>query len=88
MLAEDRMAERTIHIVGLQKSGTSLLVHLLENTHQAQFLDGRGKPRVIFDVGGGTGVYACRPVKQGYEVHLVDPVHGALDRYKQRKFGG
>jgi len=29
-------------------------------------------PAVIFDVGGGTGVYACWLAKQGYEVHLVD----------------
>jgi ubiquinone/menaquinone biosynthesis C-methylase UbiE len=29
-------------------------------------------PAVIFDVGGGPGVYACWLAKQGYEVHLVD----------------
>lgn len=34
-------------------------------------------PAVIFDVGGGPGVYACWLAKQGYEVHLVDatPLH-------------
>jgi ubiquinone/menaquinone biosynthesis C-methylase UbiE len=34
-------------------------------------------PAVIFDVGGGSGVYACWLTKQGYEVHLVDahPLH-------------
>src|SRR5438270_1787213 len=34
-------------------------------------------PAVIFDVGGGPGVYACWLARQGYEVHLVDahPLH-------------
>jgi ubiquinone/menaquinone biosynthesis C-methylase UbiE len=34
-------------------------------------------PAVIFDVGGGPGIYACWLAKQGYEVHLVDahPLH-------------
>lgn len=34
-------------------------------------------PAVIFDVGGGAGVYSLWLAKQGYEVHLVDavPVH-------------
>lgn len=37
-------------------------------------------PAVIFDVGGGPGVYACWLAKQGYEVHLLDanPLHVAL----------
>ncbi len=35
------------------------------------------KPGVIYDVGGGTGVYAFPLAKRGYEVHLRDltPVH-------------
>jgi ubiquinone/menaquinone biosynthesis C-methylase UbiE len=39
-------------------------------------------PAVIFDVGGGPGVYACWLAKQGYEVHLVDalPLHVELAR--------
>jgi ubiquinone/menaquinone biosynthesis C-methylase UbiE len=34
-------------------------------------------PAVIFDVGGGSGVYACWLAREGYEVHLVDamPLH-------------
>ena len=28
-------------------------------------------PAVVFDVGGGPGVYACWLARQGYEVHLV-----------------
>jgi SAM-dependent methyltransferase len=34
-------------------------------------------PVVVFDVGGGPGVYACWLALQGYEVHLVDamPLH-------------
>lgn len=31
-------------------------------------------PAVILDVGGGSGVYSCLLARQGYEVHLVDPV--------------
>jgi len=31
-------------------------------------------PAVIYDVGGGPGVYACWLARRGYEVHLVDPV--------------
>ncbi len=37
-------------------------------------------PAVVFDVGGGPGVYACWLAGQGYEVHLVDalPLHVEL----------
>lgn len=31
-------------------------------------------PAVIFDVGGGAGAYAVPLAKQGYQVHLIDPV--------------
>lgn len=31
-------------------------------------------PAVIFDVGGAAGVYAFPLAKQGYQVHLIDPV--------------
>lgn len=39
-------------------------------------------PTVIFDIGGGPGVYACWLAKQGYEVHLLDanPLHVELAR--------
>lgn len=39
-------------------------------------------PAVIFDIGGGPGVYACWLAKQGYEVHLVEasPLHLELAR--------
>jgi ubiquinone/menaquinone biosynthesis C-methylase UbiE len=39
-------------------------------------------PAVIFDVGGGPGIYAFWLAKQGYEVHLVDahPLHVELAR--------
>lgn len=39
-------------------------------------------PAVIFDIGGGPGVYACWLARQGYEVHLVDvlPLHVDLAR--------
>lgn len=34
-------------------------------------------PAVIFDVGGGSGIYACWLAQQGYEVHIIDalPLH-------------
>lgn len=31
-------------------------------------------PAVVFDVGGAAGVYAFPLAKQGYQVHLIDPV--------------
>ena len=31
-------------------------------------------PAVIFDVGGGPGIYACWLAQEGYEVHLIDAV--------------
>jgi len=39
-------------------------------------------PAMIFDVGGGPGMYACWLARQGYEVHLVDahPLHVELAR--------
>jgi ubiquinone/menaquinone biosynthesis C-methylase UbiE len=39
-------------------------------------------PAVIFDIGGGPGVYACWLANQGYEVHLIDviPLHVDLAR--------
>jgi hypothetical protein len=45
------MAKRIIHVVGLQKSGTSLLVRLLENSGHACFLDGAGKTEGGIDWG-------------------------------------
>lgn len=40
-------------------------------------------PAVIFDVGGGSGVYACWLAKQGYEVHLIDPVPLHIEQARQ-----
>jgi ubiquinone/menaquinone biosynthesis C-methylase UbiE len=37
-------------------------------------------PAVILDVGGGTGAYAFPLAKQGYKVHLVDPVELHLEQ--------
>jgi ubiquinone/menaquinone biosynthesis C-methylase UbiE len=31
-------------------------------------------PAIVFDVGGGPGVYSCWLAKSGYEVHLIDAV--------------
>jgi ubiquinone/menaquinone biosynthesis C-methylase UbiE len=37
-------------------------------------------PAVIFDVGGAAGVYAVPLAKQGFHVHLIDPVDLHLDQ--------
>jgi ubiquinone/menaquinone biosynthesis C-methylase UbiE len=31
-------------------------------------------PATVLDVGGGPGTYACRLAREGYRVHLLDPV--------------
>jgi ubiquinone/menaquinone biosynthesis C-methylase UbiE len=42
---------------------------------------------VIFDVGGGAGVYSCWLAREGYEAHLVDamPLHVELARQASRR---
>jgi ubiquinone/menaquinone biosynthesis C-methylase UbiE len=40
-------------------------------------------PAVIFDVGGGSGVYACWLAKEGYEVHLVDTSPLLVEKARQ-----
>jgi hypothetical protein len=50
-LPEKDVKRRLIHVVGLQKSGTSLLVRLLENSGHARFLDGKGKTEGGIDWG-------------------------------------
>lgn len=44
-------------------------------------------PAVIFDVGGGAGVYSCWLAREGYEVHLVDamPLHVELAQQASRQ---
>ena len=37
-------------------------------------------PAVIFDAGGAAGVYAVPLAKQGYQVHLIDPVDLHLEQ--------
>jgi ubiquinone/menaquinone biosynthesis C-methylase UbiE len=41
-------------------------------------------PAVIFDVGGAAGVYAIPLSKQGYQVHLIDPVELHLRQARAR----
>ena len=40
------------------------------------------RPATIFDVGGAAGVYAFPLAKQGYRVHLIDPVDLHLQQAK------
>ena len=37
-------------------------------------------PKVVLDVGGGSGPYSCWLARDGYETHLVDPVPKHLDQ--------
>lgn len=40
-------------------------------------------PSVVLDVGGGPGGYACWLAKEGFDVHLIDPVPLHLEQAKQ-----
>lgn len=40
-------------------------------------------PAVIYDVGGGSGVYSCWLAQKGYEVHLVDPVKRHVEQARK-----
>ena len=37
-------------------------------------------PAVVFDIGGGAGVYSFLLARQGYEIHLIDPVELHLEQ--------
>ena len=39
----------------------------------------RPPPGVVLDVGGGAGQYSCWLARQGYEVHLINPVEKHLE---------
>ena len=40
-------------------------------------------PAVVLDIGGGSGPYACWLAREGYEVHLVDPVDLHIEQAKK-----
>ena len=40
-------------------------------------------PAVVLDIGGGSGPYACWLAKEGYEIHLVDPVDLHIEQAKK-----
>jgi ubiquinone/menaquinone biosynthesis C-methylase UbiE len=40
-------------------------------------------PKVVLDVGGGSGPYSCWLAHEGYETHLVDPVPKHLDQARR-----
>jgi ubiquinone/menaquinone biosynthesis C-methylase UbiE len=40
-------------------------------------------PAIILDVGGATGRYSCWLAKEGFEVHLVDPVPKHVEQAKE-----
>jgi ubiquinone/menaquinone biosynthesis C-methylase UbiE len=44
-------------------------------------------PSVIYDVGGGAGVYALWLARKGYEVHLVEPVAKHVRQARQASQG-
>ena len=37
-------------------------------------------PKVVLDIGGGPGKYACWLARNGYQVHLVDPVQRHVEQ--------
>src|SRR5712664_4759241 len=41
-------------------------------------------PAEIFDVGGAAGIHAFPLAKQGYQVHLIDPVELHLEQARSR----
>ena len=74
--------KRIIHVAGLQKSGTSLLVRLLENTGMAEFLGGRGKTEGGIDWGNRPSftptafpagvIYQRNSGNEGHEIGAAD----------------
>ncbi len=40
-------------------------------------------PAIIFDIGGAAGVYALWLARQGYEVHLIDPIPLHVEQARQ-----
>jgi ubiquinone/menaquinone biosynthesis C-methylase UbiE len=43
----------------------------------------KSPPATVLDVGGATGRYSCWLAKEGYEVHLVDPVPRHIEQAKK-----
>jgi ubiquinone/menaquinone biosynthesis C-methylase UbiE len=43
----------------------------------------KSPPATVLDVGGATGRYSCWLAKEGYEVHLVDPVPRHVEQAKE-----
>ncbi len=60
------------------RSGAGLLEFLRTQDVLLRFLP--PAPAVVLDIGGGPGAYACWLAREGYEVHLVDPVSLHLDQ--------
>ena len=60
-------------------------VHQLELARTQEILERYlpPPPAVVLDVGGGPGLYSCWLAKQGYEVHLVDPVPTHVEQAKR-----
>ena len=88
------MTKRIIHVVGLQKSGTSLLVRLLENSGYAQFLDGKGKTEGGIDWGhrpafspvdwpAGT-IYQRSKGEMGHDIGAEDATADVCDAVRKR----
>src|ERR687894_951198 len=56
----------------LHRSGAGRLEYLRTRELLARYLP--PAPATVLDVGGGAGVYALPLAREGYSVHLIDPV--------------
>lgn len=85
--------KRIIHIAGLQKSGTSLLVRLLENIGMAQFLGGRGKTEGGIDWGNRPSftptafpagvIYQRNSGDEGHEIDAADATPEVVEHVRR-----
>lgn len=70
--------------LGLERNRLSLETGMLELVRAQEILTRYLPlpPAIILDVGGAAGVYALWLAKQGYEVHLVDPLPLHIEQAK------
>src|ERR687894_2374502 len=65
----------------LLRGGAGRLEYLRTGELLAQYLP--AAPATVLDVGGGAGVYALPLAREGYSVHLIDPVPLHVDQARE-----